>query len=139
LRRRLLQADEASQRRRARIERQFALQPPMPFRQADWDAAKSAVLRPLLAGAYPAAQLSQSQARIDPAHRLIVAGIRGFEPQTAPRCIVTLADQDYALADDRDLIYLRAELLERASLDPPADGPTRRRGGEGRATTGAPA
>jgi len=62
----LATADEASQRRRARIERQFALQPPMPFRQADWDAAKSAVLRPLLASAYPAAQLSQSQARIEP-------------------------------------------------------------------------
>ena len=59
-------AAESSQRRRARIERQFALQPSMPFRQVDWDAAKLAVLRPLLAGAYPAAQLSQSQALIDP-------------------------------------------------------------------------
>jgi translocation and assembly module TamA len=63
----LAAAEPASQRRRARIERQFALQPPMPFRQADWDAAKTAVLRPLLAAAYPAAQLSLSQARIDPA------------------------------------------------------------------------
>ncbi len=63
----LAAAESANQRRRDRIEHQFALQPPMPFRQADWDAAKSAVLRPLLAAAYPAAQLSLSQARIDPA------------------------------------------------------------------------
>ncbi len=63
----LAAAAEASQRRRARIERQFALQPPMPFRQADWDAAKAAVLRPLSAAGYPAAQLSRSQALIDPA------------------------------------------------------------------------
>lgn len=50
-----------------RIERGFSLKPGMPFRQADWNAAKLAVLRPLLGGAYPAAQIAASEARIDPA------------------------------------------------------------------------
>lgn len=52
---------------RGRIERSFSLKPGLPFRQADWDAAKLAVLRPLLANTYPAAQLAASEARIDPA------------------------------------------------------------------------
>lgn len=52
---------------RERIERSFSLKQGMPFRQADWDAAKLAVLRPLLASRYPAAQLVASEARIDPA------------------------------------------------------------------------
>lgn len=52
---------------RGRIERSFSLKQGMPFRQADWDAAKLAVLRPLLANRYPAAQLVASEARIDPA------------------------------------------------------------------------
>ena len=52
---------------RSRIERSFSLKPGLPFRQADWDAAKLAVLRPLLANTYPAAQLAASEARIDPA------------------------------------------------------------------------
>jgi translocation and assembly module TamA len=52
---------------RGRIERSFSLKQGMPFRQADWDAAKLAVLRPLLASRYPAAQLVTSEARIDPA------------------------------------------------------------------------
>lgn len=52
---------------RGRIERSFSLKQGMPFRQADWDAAKLAALRPLLANRYPAAQLVASEARIDPA------------------------------------------------------------------------
>lgn len=60
--------DDAARLRR-RIERSFPLKPGMPFRQADWDAAKLAVLRPLLGGAYPAAGLAASEARIDPAAR----------------------------------------------------------------------
>ncbi|HEY9147196.1 MAG TPA: POTRA domain-containing protein, partial [Thiobacillus sp.] len=52
---------------RGRIERSFPLKPGMPFRQADWTAAKLAVLQPLLAVRYPAAQLAASEARIDPA------------------------------------------------------------------------
>lgn len=54
---------------RRRIERSFPLKSGMPFRQADWDAAKLAVLQPLLGGAYPAAGLAASEARIDPAAR----------------------------------------------------------------------
>jgi len=58
-------ADAASLR--GRVERSFTLKQGMPFRQADWEAAKLAVLRPLLAGAYPAARIEASEARIDPA------------------------------------------------------------------------
>ena len=65
----LAEAGEEGARLRARIERQFAVQPKMPFRQADWDAAKLAVLRPLLAGSYSAARLVASEARIDPETR----------------------------------------------------------------------
>ena len=54
---------------RGRIERGFSLKRGMPFRQADWDAAKLAVLRPLLAGMYPAARIAASEARIEPAAR----------------------------------------------------------------------
>ena len=52
---------------RGRIERNFFLKQGMPFRQADWETAKVTVLRPLLGGAYPAAQITASEARIDPA------------------------------------------------------------------------
>jgi translocation and assembly module TamA len=51
---------------RGRIERNFSLKQGMPFRQTDWNAAKLNVLRPLLAGAYPAAKVAASEARIDP-------------------------------------------------------------------------
>ncbi|ODU11386.1 MAG: hypothetical protein ABS91_02380 [Thiobacillus sp. SCN 64-35] len=57
-------ADAAGMRRR--IERGFSLKQGMPFRQTDWNAAKLGVLRPLLASTYPAAQLTTSEARIDP-------------------------------------------------------------------------
>lgn len=50
-----------------RIERSFSLKQGMPFRQADWDAAKRAVLGPLLGSRYPAAKIVASEARIDPA------------------------------------------------------------------------
>jgi len=58
-------ADEA--RLRGRAERSFTLKPEMPFRQADWSAAKAALLGSLLASRYPAARLAASEARIDPA------------------------------------------------------------------------
>ncbi|WP_059752067.1 autotransporter assembly complex protein TamA [Thiobacillus denitrificans] len=63
----LADAGEAGPRLRARSEPSFTLQPGMPFRQADWDAAKVALLRPLLTVRYPAARLAASEARIDPA------------------------------------------------------------------------
>ena len=65
----LADAGEAGARLRVRAERGFTLQPEMPFRQADWDAAKLAVLRPLLSVRYPSARLAASEARIDPATR----------------------------------------------------------------------
>lgn len=52
---------------RERIENSFPLKPGMPFRQADWDAAKIVVLRPVLVDTYPTARISASEARIDPA------------------------------------------------------------------------
>lgn len=63
----LADADGAGARLRARAERNFTLQPQMPFRKADWDRAKAALLGPLLTVRYPAAQLAASEARIDPA------------------------------------------------------------------------
>ncbi len=59
-------AGEGSAALRGRVERSVSLQPGMPFRQADWAAARLAVLRPLLASRYPAARLAASEARIDP-------------------------------------------------------------------------
>jgi translocation and assembly module TamA len=52
---------------RERIVRGFSLKTGMPFRQADWDAAKQAVLKPLLMGMYQTARIAASEARIDPA------------------------------------------------------------------------
>ncbi len=51
---------------RARVERAFALPVGEPFRQADWNAAKVALLRPLLTVRYPAARLAASAAHVDP-------------------------------------------------------------------------
>jgi translocation and assembly module TamA len=59
--------DPEQARLRTRTEHSFTLQPQMPFRQADWEAAKVALLRPLLAGRYPAARIAASEARVDPA------------------------------------------------------------------------
>jgi translocation and assembly module TamA len=52
---------------RTRIVRGFSLKKGMPFRQADWDAAKLAALRSLLEGMYQTAHIAASEARIDPA------------------------------------------------------------------------
>jgi translocation and assembly module TamA len=54
-------------RLRARIVSDFPLKTGMPFRQADWNAAKLAVLKPLLAGMYQTARVAASEARVDPA------------------------------------------------------------------------
>lgn len=51
---------------RARVERAFALPVGAPFRQADWNAAKVALLRPLLTVRYPAGRLAASAAHVDP-------------------------------------------------------------------------
>lgn len=62
---------EAGISARLRAERSFTLKPGMPFRQTDWDAAKLAVLRPLLSARYPSARLAASEARVDPASRAV--------------------------------------------------------------------
>lgn len=54
-------------RLRDRIQTNFALKPGMPFRQADWEAAKNSALRPLLQSMYQAARLASSEAKVDPA------------------------------------------------------------------------
>ncbi|MDP1929347.1 MAG: autotransporter assembly complex family protein [Thiobacillus sp.] len=59
--------DPRNKRLRERIQANFALKPGMPFRQADWNVAKTTALRPLLLNAYPAARLASSEAKIDPA------------------------------------------------------------------------
>lgn len=68
-------ADEPESGMRARVERSFSLRPGMPFRQADWDAAKTALLRPLLALRYPAARIAASEARIDPQAQAAELGV----------------------------------------------------------------
>ncbi|MFO7542251.1 MAG: autotransporter assembly complex family protein [Thiobacillus sp.] len=54
-------------RLRAAVGRSLSLKQGMPFRQADWDAAKQSVLWPLLAANYQTARISASEARVDPA------------------------------------------------------------------------
>jgi translocation and assembly module TamA len=58
---------QRNKRLRDRIQTNFALKPGMPFRQADWEAAKTTALRPLLRSMYQAASLASSEAKIDPA------------------------------------------------------------------------
>ena len=62
-----LQTREDAAGLKGRIGRGFSLKQGMPFRQADWEAAKLGVLRPLLTNTYPAARIAASAARIDPA------------------------------------------------------------------------
>jgi translocation and assembly module TamA len=62
-----LKSAEGTAGLRGRVERSFSLKAGMPFRQADWDEAKRAVLQPLLRRSYAAARIAASEARIDPA------------------------------------------------------------------------
>lgn len=52
-----------------RLRRQWSLDPGERFRQDDWSEAKNTVLKGLLNRDYPAAQLADSEARIDPEQR----------------------------------------------------------------------
>ena len=52
--------------RMVRLRQNWSLSEGAPFREADWDVAKAALLKNLLARDYPAARLVQSEARIDP-------------------------------------------------------------------------
>lgn len=58
--------DADKPQRQEAIRQSFALKPGMPFRQADWDVAKSLLLRALMTDTYPAAVMTASEARIDP-------------------------------------------------------------------------
>ncbi len=51
----------------AGLRRQWLLAPGQRFRQAQWDEAKNVLLKDLLARDYPAAQIADSRAQIDPA------------------------------------------------------------------------
>ena len=53
-----------------RLRKNWLLAPGAIFRQADWTAAKDALLKNLLARDYPAAVLQESTAQIDPAQHL---------------------------------------------------------------------
>lgn len=52
-------------RRKARIQRDWSLQPGQPFTQSGWDGAKSQGLRQLQATRYPTASIANSRAEID--------------------------------------------------------------------------
>jgi translocation and assembly module TamA len=58
---------DADQRRMDRLRRQWGLKTGEVFRQASWDSAKSTLLKGLLVRDYPAAAITHSEARIDPA------------------------------------------------------------------------
>ncbi len=59
------EADTAHSPSPASVRAAWQLKAGQRFRQADWDESKSAVLRALLAGAFPAATIRRSQATID--------------------------------------------------------------------------
>lgn len=61
----LTNATDASTRI-SKLRQQWLLAPGQRFRQAEWDAAKNALLQSLLARDYPAAQIADSRAQIDP-------------------------------------------------------------------------
>ncbi|QID18556.1 outer membrane protein assembly factor [Nitrogeniibacter mangrovi] len=57
----------ADAERRARIEQAWPLKPGLPFRQADWDAAKGWLLDEVSVRDFPAARFTETEATIDPA------------------------------------------------------------------------
>lgn len=60
-------ARDDAEARRAAVRSAWALPSGAVFRQAEWEAAKRALLRSLLVKDYPRARLVQSEARVDPA------------------------------------------------------------------------
>lgn len=65
----LAEGPHADARRIERLKRQWRLDPGERFRQADWEVSKNALLADLINRGYPAAKITQSQARIDPEKR----------------------------------------------------------------------
>lgn len=72
----------ADEQRMQRLRRRWSLDPGDVFRQAAWDASKSALLKDLLVNEYPAAAITDSEARIDPKTRQAVLTI---ELDSGPR------------------------------------------------------
>ncbi len=60
-------APQPDEQRMNRLRRRWSLDSGEIFRQRDWDSAKSALLKDLLVTDYPAALITSSEARIDPA------------------------------------------------------------------------
>ena len=58
---------KADEKRIGQMRRRWSLREGAAFRQKDWDDAKSALLKSLLVRDYPAAAITHSEARIDPA------------------------------------------------------------------------
>ncbi|MFN3375695.1 MAG: autotransporter assembly complex protein TamA [Burkholderiaceae bacterium] len=58
-------ADEEARRQWARVQRNWPLEPGMPFTQQGWDGAKNAGLRQLQARRHPTARIADSRADID--------------------------------------------------------------------------
>lgn len=63
----LAEGPHADPARIARLRRRWSLDPDDTFRQSDWSEAKSGLLKGLLTDGYPAAAITHSEARIDPA------------------------------------------------------------------------
>lgn len=62
----LAQPSPQAEARRQRLRELWPLAPGSVFRQADWEAGKRALLRALVVERYPAAQLADSRATVDP-------------------------------------------------------------------------
>ncbi len=110
--------DEAARAQRASIREGWGLRPGMRFTQEDWDAAKAAAARALVARRYPRGRIAGSQADIDaqagtaqlglrldsgPLFRLgplQVTGTQRYDPRLVPR----LARLDPGSEFDQDRI-----------------------------------
>nr|WP_311222645.1 MULTISPECIES: BamA/TamA family outer membrane protein [unclassified Acidovorax] len=100
--------------RRARVQRNWSLQPGQPFTQEGWDSAKSQGLRQLQTSRYPTARIDSSRAEVDadkneaklavtyapgPAYRfgpLRVSGSERYDPDGARRIARLPEGDDYS-------------------------------------------
>lgn len=91
---------EAEQARRAELRMAWTLNPGMPFRSPDWEAAKAALLTGATAADYAAARITASRAEVDPAQataRLAVTLDSGMPYRFGPLTIQGLKRYDEAL------------------------------------------
>lgn len=68
-------ADPAEAIRVTQVTQRWRLQPGTPFRQADWDSAKEALLKEFVFDGYPAAKITSSSAEVDPGASLVYIDI----------------------------------------------------------------